>query len=59
MKIDMWNKDEKIAYVDCYFYPNGGYYAGNLYSEEGKPIGDFYSKDSVEIEKRFPGVFGD
>lgn len=62
MKIDIWNKDEytgeDIAGADCCFYPNDGIYRGNLYNAAGRMIGDYTSKDSVEIEKRFPGIFG-
>ncbi len=59
MKIDIWYKGEKIAAADCYFYPNSGEYRGNIYNANGRMIGDYSSKDSVEIEKRFPGIFGD
>ena len=58
MKIDLWYKNEKIVFADCFFYPNSGEYRGNLYNESGKAIGDYSSKNSVEIEKRFPGIFG-
>lgn len=59
MKINYWYKDEhKIAAADCYFYPNEGIYRGNVYNAEGRIIGDYSSRDSVEIEKRFPGIFG-
>lgn len=58
MKIDRWYQSERIAYADCYFYPNDGVYRGNLYNAEGKIIGDYVCKDSVEIEKHFPGIFG-
>ena len=58
MKIDLWYENEKIVFADCFFYPNCGEYRGNLYNENGKAIGDYSSKNSVEIEKRFPGIFG-
>ena len=57
MYIDLWYKDEHIAFADCFFYPNSCEYRGNLYNENGKAIGDYASKNSVEIEKRFPGIF--
>lgn len=59
MKFDFWyNHTLKDVYkVDCYFYPNNGYYAGNMYDKNGKVIGDFTSPDSVTIEKYFPGIF--
>lgn len=59
MIIDKWYKEEKIAFADCYFYPEEGVYRGNLYNAAGKIIGDYSSKNSIEIEKRFPGIFGD
>ena len=58
MNIDLWYKGEKIARIDCYFYPESGIYRGNLYNANGRIIGDFSARDSVEIEKRFPGIFG-
>lgn len=60
MKIDYWygNKKKAICFVDCFAYPNSGFYAGNIYDKNKKAIGDFTSKDSLEIEKTFPGIFG-
>jgi len=58
MKIDLWYPGEETAvYVDCFFYPDGSIYRGNLYNADGKPIGDWSSRDSMEIERRFPGIF--
>ncbi len=59
MTVDFWypERGEKIAFADCTFYPNEGVYRGNLYNAEGRMIGDYFSRDSVEIEKRFPGIF--
>ena len=61
IKFDYWYKGahKDVACADCFFYPNNGYYAGNIYNKDGNPIGDFWSDDSVEIEKRFPGIFGE
>ena len=59
MKIDVWYPGEQIAAADCTFYPNDSEYRGNLYNAQGRMIGDYTSKKSVEIEKRFPGIFGD
>lgn len=59
MKIDLWHTGEKIEFADCFFYPESGEYRGNLYNADGKAIGDYTSKDSIEIEKRFPGIFND
>ena len=53
MKIDLWYPDDRaIAGADCTFYPNDGIYRGNLYNADGRCIGDYSSKDSLEIEKR-------
>lgn len=58
MKIDYWykNRDKKIAKVDVFFYPNEGVYRGNIYDVTGKIIGDYSTKDSVELQERFPFV---
>ena len=59
MTIDIWYTGERIAAADCTFYPNSGEYRGNLYNAQGRIIGDYSSRDSVEVEKRFPGIFGE
>lgn len=62
LKIDYWHKDGRenpAVYADCTFYPNDGIYRGNVYDANGNMIGDYTSDDSIEIEKRFPGIFGD
>jgi len=58
MIIDMWygNKVEECDGIDVFFYPNGCIYRGNIYLK-GKPIGDFSTTDSIEIEKTFKGKF--
>lgn len=58
MKIDIWYPGDHIAGADCIFYPNDGEYRGNVYNANGRAIGDFSSRNSVEIERRFPGIFG-
>ena len=57
MKIDLWYPGEQIATADCFFYPNDGEYRGDVYNAEGRPIGDYTSRNSIEIEKRFPVIF--
>ena len=60
MRIDYWYKDGRRAvYATCTFYPMDGVYRGNVYDANGDMIGDFTSADSVEIERRFPGIFGE
>lgn len=57
MKIDVWYPGEHIASADCFFYPDPCEYRGNVYNAAGKPIGDYVAKNSVEVERRFPGIF--
>ena len=61
MFIDFWygNTKNDIAFADCFFYPNNGHYAGNIYNSKGEIIGDYTSDNSVEIEEHFPGIFGE
>ena len=62
MKIDYWYGDGRknpAINADCTLYPNEGIYRGNVYDAEGNIIGDYTSADSVEIEERFPGIFGE
>ena len=56
MIIDMWNdhKRREVKHISIYFYPNNGYYSGNLYDEEYFIIGDYTTKDSTEIKRYFP-----
>lgn len=54
MIIDMWYGDDvksvdKVTYT---FYDGDCEYRGNLY-KNGKPIGDYRTQDSTEIEKTF------
>lgn len=59
MRIDLWYENEAIAAATVTFYPGNCEYRGNLYNKEGRVIGDFVSKDSTEVERRFPGIFGE
>ena len=61
IKFDFWHgeSEKDIAGADCYFYPNSGHYAGNIYNKDGDIIGDYTSNNSVEIEEKFPGIFGE
>ena len=61
MIYDFWYGDSQkdVAFATCTFYPNNGEYRGNLFDKNGRIIGDYTSRDSVEIERRFPGIFGD
>jgi len=53
MKIDMWygDKFEDVTSADCFFYPHDCEYRGNLYIGD-KCVGDYSSKDSVEVEEQ-------
>lgn len=57
MIIDLWYPGETIAAATVTYYPNDGIYRGNVYNAEGRPIGDYSSRDSVEIGRTFPGIF--
>lgn len=58
MNFDFWygNTLSEITNATVTFYPNESVYRGNMYIN-GKCVGDFSSKDSVKIEKIFPGIF--
>jgi hypothetical protein len=61
IKIDFWNQGQTRKDADrvtVTFYPNDGIYRGNLY-RDGRAIADFWSDNSVELEKTFPGIFGE
>lgn len=60
MRIDYWYSDRRdVAFATCVFYPNDCIYRGNIYDAYGNAIGDYSCRDSVEIEKHSPGIFGD
>ena len=61
MKFDFWfgHSMKDVAFADCEFYPNEGVYRGNMYDSTFLIIGDFCSRDSTTIEKKFPGIFND
>lgn len=58
MQVDMWYRNEKATDASCTFYPNEGIYRGNFYNKDGKPIGDYSSRDSVEMSKRLSAILG-
>ena len=54
--IDMWYDDEfepKKYGADAWFNGNSATYAGNIYDETGKAIGDYTANDSIIIGKYF------
>ncbi len=56
LKVDMWYKDmfiKKKYRADAHFNGLDSTYAGNIYNEDGKVIGDYISDDSIEIESAF------
>lgn len=59
MRFDIWYEGETVAFADCSFYDLDVEYRGNLYNKNGKIIGDYSTKNSVEIERRFPYFFKD
>ena len=48
-----------LRLISLFFYPNEGIYRGNVFDADGNMIGDYSCADSVEIERRFPGIFGE
>lgn len=62
LKIDLWYNDNisDISYIgNITFNDIDCNYRGHVFTEKGRLIGDFTCNDSVELEKRFPGCFGD
>lgn len=55
VQVDMWygNAKEEADGISVTFYPNSGEYRGNIY-KDGKMIGDYICKSSVELEDAFP-----
>ena len=54
MKIDMWYGDDykKATRIDITFCDLDNEYRGNIYIDN-KCVGDYITKDSVELEKTF------
>jgi hypothetical protein len=51
----MWYGDrfkKKIYGADAFFTPSNGY-SGNIYDNNRKPIGDYMTQDSTELEQYF------
>lgn len=55
VKIDIWYGDSpyKADKIDIEFYDLDAEYRGNIY-KNGKIIGDYSCKSSLELEKAFP-----
>ncbi len=55
MKVDMWygDKVEDVDNVDIFFSDVDCVYRGNCYIN-GKPVGDYSTTVSTEIEEAFP-----
>ena len=54
---DFWygHKLKDVTLIDAFFYPNERIYRGNIYIND-KAIGDFYTDNSVALEKLFGKV---
>lgn len=57
---DFWcgHSKKDVAFVTVYFSDADCLYRGNAYDKNKRCIADFWSCDSVAIEKAFPGIFG-
>jgi hypothetical protein len=55
MKIDMWygDKPQDATRIDCWFSDCDCVYRGNIWIEN-EIVGDYWTQNSVEIEKEFP-----
>ena len=52
----MWCGDpflEKKYSADAFFSDTDCVYRGNIYDDNGRPIGDYESSDSAWVEKKF------
>ena len=56
---DFWRGGslEDVANANCFFNDTTCTYSGWMYNAAGEIIGDYSAKDSVIIEKYFPGMF--
>ena len=55
-RVDMWYGDpclEKKYTADAFFSDTDCVYRGNIYDDNGRPIGDYESSDSAWVEKKF------
>lgn len=53
-KMDFWYPDNKaISSFDCFFCDTDVTYRGNVYDANRKAIGNYFSDNSVEVEKYF------
>ena len=55
MFVDFWynNTLNDVKKITVFFSDLDAVYRGNMYDKTGKCIGDYYTKNSVEIEKKF------
>lgn len=58
MIIDLWYGDsiKSIDKIDCFFSDFDCMYRGNLY-KQGRIVGDYSTRNSIEIENRFSRLF--
>lgn len=59
MFIDFWHGETKkdVARIDCFFYASDCTYRGNMYNKDNRIVGDFATKNSVEVENTFKDLF--
>lgn len=60
INFDFWynNTLKDVCFVSVSFSDADVIYRGNLYDKNKKIIGDFSCRNSCEIERTFPGIFG-
>lgn len=61
VEIDMWYGDvynpDIHTIIDCYFNDLTCIYSGNIYTLDGRTVGDFTSDDMTSIEEFFGAKF--
>ena len=56
MRFDFWygNTIADVAQIDCFFSDVDCIYRGNMYDKTGAAIGDYNTRDSLQISTAFP-----
>ena len=56
MRFDFWygHKKADVAFISVSFSDLDGVYRGNIYDKTGAAIGDYNTRDSLQISAAFP-----